>query len=124
MNAQDRTFPSRRALLSGAASAAAAFPVRAVLQPVALAGADAELLALCGKALASEAENSRLFDLQLAAEAAGDEELEDELFDRQAATVPDQHATLEQIATLPARTAAGSRAKAHVLLAQLLIRLG
>ena len=106
--------PSRRGLLRIAATTAAA--AGAAASPVTTSGADAELIALCDKVLALDAELDRLFELQCAAEAAGDEALERFYFDRQVASVPALHGLLARIAPIPAGTEAAKRAKARVLL--------
>jgi len=117
MAARDDVTHSRRALMRLAAAAAAAAPVGAAAAQD--AGDDAELLALCDFVLALDAEHNRLFRLQCAAEAAGDEAVGREYSDRQVETVPDLHAAEARIASIPASTEAGKRARARVMLVSL-----
>ena len=105
----------RRTLLAGGAMLGAA----AVIPAADGASPDAELLALCDFVLALDAEHDRLFRLQCAAEAAGDKAVGREYFDRQVETVPDLHAAEARIASIPARTEAGKRARARVMLVSL-----
>ena len=52
----------------------------------------------------------------LAAEEVGDDATADACFARQVALVPDMHRTLTEIAARPARSDAGERGKARVML--------
>jgi hypothetical protein len=80
---------------------------------------DAELLALCAELLALEREFDRLFELQCAAEEAGDKALARHYSGRQSVSVPDVHDLVADIAALPARTEAGRRGKARVMLTRI-----
>ena len=112
--------PSRRACLFGAtatiAGASSCHPA-----PASAAGADAELLALCADWQANEAEYLRLFRLDLASEEEAARQGR-KVWDRDridfSAVVADGHDLLEEITAMPARTAAGRRAKAAVLAAR------
>jgi hypothetical protein len=78
--------------------------------------ADAELIALGKRVLDLAAELDRLSVLGMAADEAGDKETERRHFDAGRALVPGLHLLLDEVAGASARTFAGLRQKARVLL--------
>ena len=100
---------SRRALFGATAGLALSSALPAVAGPVT---PDAELLALCAKFVAGEAEYRAHLAKMVSESEAGNENLADDHEDSAAEVGDLGQSLLEQIAKLPARTSAGHRAKA------------
>ncbi|MDJ0391364.1 hypothetical protein QMO56_24970 [Roseomonas sp. E05] len=105
----NRTTPSRFA-----ATPAAVLSSRAAR--TASKAPDARLAGACRRYLALEAEFNRLFELECAAQEAGDKARADRFASRQCALVPEQQRVLAEVMERPARTAEGMRLKAEVAL--------
>ncbi|MGY4800166.1 hypothetical protein [Teichococcus aerofrigidensis] len=97
--------------------------IAAVLAPVAVvpsvilgnSHADAELIALCQRVLNIEDTWDRLFELECAADEAGDKVERDRFGDAQRALVPEMSETLAALHEIPAQTTAGLVWRAHVM---------
>ena len=104
------TEAEMRALLAGPNAA------QPVPDEAAADAADAELVGARTAALAQRAELDRLVELQIAANDAGDRDLDHHYFRQQRALAGPRHETLAEVAAIPAQSEPALRRQAEVVL--------